>query len=436
MRGALGAALPETGKGPEEALRAVVSAMAAGAADPADPWCVGHLHCPPLAVGVAADLAASALNQSMDSWDQAPAACALEDEVTAAMARLVFPTAEAPAALVTTGGTESNLVGLLLARERLGPDLQVVCGVNAHHTVARACWLLGLRRPLLVAAPGGMLDPGAVATALGGLEGPAAVVATAGVTDTGTIDPLAALAGVVDAHRAWLHVDAAYGGAVLFSDRLRPLLDGIDRAHSVALDLHKFGWLPVASGFIALPDAAAVGMLAPQAAGAVADYLSADDDVAAGLPDLLDRSLRTSRRPDVVKMAVAFRALGRQGLAGMLEHCCDTAIEVADAVAGRSEFELWARPTLSTVVFRPTGADDESVAEIRRRLLHDGRAVLGRADLPGPDGSSRRWLKFTFLHPHAGPADYLGLLDVVAATAAAVTGGSMVGETVAAAVSA
>ncbi len=111
MRDAIGDVLPD--KGDDNTLYDLVRALAEGAADPAHPHCAAHLHCPPLAVATAADLAAGVLNPSLDSWDQAPAASELEALVTRALA------AEAGAAdaLVTTGGTESNQLALLLARE-------------------------------------------------------------------------------------------------------------------------------------------------------------------------------------------------------------------------------------------------------------------------------------------------------------------------------
>ncbi len=109
--------LPDTGTGPHAALHTVVRTLAAGAADPADPHCAAHLHCPPLALATAADLAASALNPSMDSWDQAPAASELEALTTRTLAQLVYPHGPDAEALVTTGGTESNQLAVLLARE-------------------------------------------------------------------------------------------------------------------------------------------------------------------------------------------------------------------------------------------------------------------------------------------------------------------------------
>lgn len=400
--------LPAHGIGAEAALAAVIGQLTAGAADPSDPRCAGHLHCGPLAVAAAADLATSVLNQSMDSWDQAPSACALEAALTSTMAGLVFDAATADA-VITSGGTESNLLALLLAREAAGGPLQPVCGATAHHSVARAAWLLGLAAPVLVDCPRGVLSSRALDAALAGV-GPAVVVATAGTTQTGSIDPITEIADVTARHRAWLHVDAAYGGGVLLSPALRPLLAGLDRADTVSLDLHKLGWQPIAAGVLAVRDAA---LLAPLAT--TADYLNAEDDTEAGLPDLLGRSLRTSRRPDAVKIAVTFAALGRTGLAELIERCMDTAAQVAARVDARPALRLWARPTLSTVVLRPAGATDAAVAALRRALLDSGRAILGRTRAPDQDGVDRLWLKLTLLHPHATAEDYDPILDLVQA---------------------
>ncbi|MER7535138.1 aminotransferase class V-fold PLP-dependent enzyme [Streptomyces sp. NPDC097704] len=402
VREALGEPLPEAGRGAEEALRTLVRVLAEGAADPADPRCAAHLHTPPLALAVAADLAASALNPSMDSWDQAPAASVLEAEVTAALAAEVFPAARAADALVTTGGTESNQLALLLARERHG-GVTTVVGANAHHSFRRAAWLLGLPEPVVVPTPGGTIAPEALQDVLARTEGPVLVAATAGTTDEGLIDPLPELADVCAGAGAELHVDAAYGGPVLFSRTHRRLLDGLDRARTVTVDLHKLGWQPAAAGLLAVRDAADLAVL-----GHTADYLNADDDTEAGLPDLLGRSLRTTRRPDVLKTAVTLRALGRTGLGALVDRCVDLAQELADLVEKTPGLDLKGRPTLTTVLFRPTGADDETVAAIRRTLLAEGRAVLGRAAADG-----RLWLKATLLNPHTTPGDLADILTLV-----------------------
>ncbi|MEU9152982.1 aminotransferase class V-fold PLP-dependent enzyme [Streptomyces sp. NPDC048417] len=397
---AVGDVLPDDGD--PDALRTLVTALAAGAADPADPMCAAHLHCPPLAVATAADLAASALNPSLDSWDQAPAASALEAMVTRALAHAIGLSD----AVVTSGGTESNQLALLLAREALGGGLRLICGANAHHSLPRAAWLLGLPDPVVVPAPNGTLDPAALHAALTHLPKPFVVAATAGTTDAGLIDPLPEIAGLCAAHGARLHIDAAYGGALAFSDRHRDKLAGLERAHTVTLDLHKLGWQPVAAGLLAVARPAELGVLHHRA-----DYLNADDDTEAGYPDLLGRSLRTTRRPDVLKIAVTLRTLGRSGLGTLIDQVCARAREFAALVREHPGFELYDRPNISTVLFRPAKATDDDVAGIRRRLLHDGRAVLGRARLDG-----RLWLKATLLNPHTRPDELALLLKLVEGT--------------------
>ncbi|MGW4734094.1 pyridoxal phosphate-dependent decarboxylase family protein [Streptomyces shenzhenensis] len=393
----VGDVLPD--EGDPDALRTLVRALAEGSADPADPLCAAHLHCPPLAVATAADLAVSALNPSLDSWDQAPAASALEAVVTRALARQLG----LADALVTTGGTESNQLALLLARETQGGGVRLVCGANAHHSLTRAAWLLGLPEPVVVPAPGGILDPAALDDALTGLPRPLLVAATAGTTDAGLIDPLPEIAALCSAHGARLHIDAAYGGPLVFSDRHREQLAGLEAAHTVTLDLHKLGWQPVAAGLLAVARPRDLAVLKHRA-----DYLNADDDTEAGLPDLLGRSLRTTRRPDVLKTAVTLKTLGRRGLGAMVDQVCARAREFAALVQDHPGFELYNRPVISTVLFRPAGAADDTVAAVRRGLLEEGRAVLGRARLGG-----RLWLKTTLLNPHARPDELAHLLKLV-----------------------
>ncbi|MEU4727844.1 aminotransferase class V-fold PLP-dependent enzyme [Streptomyces sp. NPDC023588] len=394
VRAALGDVLPAHGTGDHEALRTLVHTLAAGAADPAHPLCAAHLHCPPLAVAAAADLAASALNPSLDSWDQAPAASTVEALLTRALAAEFYATPH-PDALVTTGGTEANQLALLLARERHGPRLTVLHGANAHHSVPRAAWLLGLPPAVAVPTPTGTLDPARLAEALAAAPGPTLVTATAGTTDAGLIDPLHRIADLCDRYGADLHIDAAYGGLLALSPRHRDKLAGLGRAHSITVDLHKLGWQPVAAGLLAVPDTALLAPLAHQA-----DYLNAPDDTEAGLPDLLGRSLRTTRRPDALKIATTLRSLGRDGLIRLIDRTCELADHLAGLLDAHPGFELHAAPTISTVLFRPTHADDDELATLRRTLLHEGRAVLGRTHADG-----RLWLKATLLNPHTTAGD-------------------------------
>ncbi|GAA2468150.1 pyridoxal phosphate-dependent decarboxylase family protein [Streptomyces macrosporus] len=423
-----------------EALHRLTKLLAYGGADPADPSCAAHLHCPPLAVAVAADLAVSALNPSQDSWDQAPAATELETLLLDELARLVGYGDEA-AGVPTSGGTESNLMGLMLARDRVlgrasgrrvelggvprsGPRPRVFASAAAHFSVRRAAALLGLGEDAVVPVAvdhGLRMDPDALAGALkrcvDGGELPVAVVATAGTTDTGAVDPLRACAEAAAEAGAWLHVDAAYGGGALLSDRLAPLLDGVELADSVSLDWHKLGWQPVAAGAFLVRRAETYASLARRAA-----YLNPRDDEEAGYPSLLGLSLRTTRRADAFPMAVTLRALGRAGLGRLVDACHDLALAGAAAVRAHPRLELHHDPVLTAFLFRylpasgpeDPGRVDRINAALRRRLLRAGRAVVGRTELPG-EGPGRVRLKLTLLNPYATPADVERLLDAVAA---------------------
>jgi L-2,4-diaminobutyrate decarboxylase len=423
----------------DEALPRLTGLLAYGSADPADPLCAAHLHCPPLAVAVAADLAVSVLNPSQDSWDQAPAATTLETLLLAELAELVGYDDRA-AGVLTSGGTESNLMGLMLARDRVlgrasgravelegvprnGPRPRVFASAAAHFSVQRAAALLGLGEDAVVPVAvdhGLRMDPDALADALKRCadagELPVAVVATAGTTDTGTIDPLPECARLAAEYGAWLHVDAAYGGGALLSDRLAPLLDGVALADSVSLDWHKLGWQPVAAGVFLVRRAETYASLARRAV-----YLNPRDDEEAGYPSLLGLSLRTTRRADAFSIAVTLRTLGREGLGRLVDACHDLALAGAAAVRAHPRLELHDDPVLTAFLFRylpEEGAGPERAdrinAALRRRLLREGRAVVGRTELPG-GGPGRVRLKLTLLNPHATPADVERLLHAVAA---------------------
>ncbi|MER8000823.1 pyridoxal-dependent decarboxylase [Streptomyces sp. NPDC095613] len=492
------------------ALRRLTELLAHGSADPADPSCAAHLHCPPLAIAVAADLAVSALNPSQDSWDQAPAATALETLLLKELARLVGYDAERAAGVLTSGGTESNLMGLMLARDRVlgtatGEQIEMtgvpgtwarvpgqrsagmdettparprhsgrpgqsgqsgqagqpgrlgrseragvtggtgvtgatgVTGVTgragrtvrpgrprilasaaAHFSVQRAAALLGLGEDAVLPVPVDhelRMIPEALASLLDGCaargELPVAVVATAGTTDTGSIDPLRACAELAAEHGAWLHVDAAYGGGALLSDRLAPLLDGLELADSVSLDWHKLGWQPAAAGIFLVRRAETYASLARRAV-----YLNPADDEEAGYPSLLGLSLRTTRRADAFKIAVTLRALGREGLGRLVDACRALAVAGARTVREHPRLELHSEPVLTAFLFRYLPSDasrgDEINAALRRRLLREGRAVVGRTELPG-EGPGRVRLKLTLLNPHTTPAEVDRLLHAVVA---------------------
>jgi L-2,4-diaminobutyrate decarboxylase len=397
------------------------------AVDPAHPACAAHLHCQPLAAAVAADVLASATNPSLDSWDQAPIATHLERRLIDALtARAGYDPGKADG-VVTNGGTQSNLMGLLLARDgaerRRGRDA-AADGLGPDASLYRVlCSELGRRAVEPVAVDGGQrLDLGALDRALDRLEGaglaPLALVATAGTTDFGSVDPLAGVAERARDRGLWLHVDAAYGGALLFSDRHRGLLDGIAEADSVSLDFHKLLWQPIACGAFLVRDAATLAALDVHV-----PYLNPDEP--AGSPagwrmqHLVGRSLATTRRFDALKVLISFRALGRRAIGERVDRTLTLAAHAGGLVDAEPTLALAHPPGLGSVVFRYLSARDHPARSdrlndaIRLRLLAAGEAVIGRTEVAG-----RTHLKLTLLNPDTAETDLAKLVASVVRTGA------------------
>ncbi|MFD6517049.1 pyridoxal phosphate-dependent decarboxylase family protein [Rhodococcus sp. NPDC060176] len=422
--------IPDEGVGEEQAVYEYSRFLAAYASDPNDVKCVAHLHCPTLSAAVAADMSASATNQSLDSWDQAPGASLIEARVCQALAALVYPDAATPDAIATTGATESNFVAILLAREgarRAGMKMRVVCGENAHHSIARAAWLAGVEPPVMIRSTAGKLDVEHAEHVLKS-EQPGEqtlMVVTAGTTDTGSIDPLAPIADLSRKYGFDIHVDAAYGGPLILCDAYAHNLRNIDRSVTVAMDFHKFGWQPISCGVLVVHNREYL-----QPLEVTAEYLNSKDDVGRGFPDMLGRSIRTSRRPDLFKLATTLRATGRLGFERMIAACFAAAELLADAINADSNFVLWfGQRDLTTVLFRlpdmgrTPEISDNIVAEVRRRLLENGSAVLGRARTQDNDGQMRLWFKITVLNPKLNLQDIEAILGAIVRESSSVSDG-------------
>ena len=434
---------PEEGAGLDAALAGLGRLSLRHAVDPAHPSCAAHLHCQPLAAAVAADALAGAANQSLDSWDQGPVATHLEQRLVAGLAARVGWDPEVAGGVVTSGGTQSNLMGLLLARDAtagrsgrdvaadgLGPDAgryRIVCSELAHFSVARSATLLGLGsravQPLGVDG-GRRLRPEELDRALDRMDAagqvPMALVATAGTTDFGSIDPLPALAGRARERGLWLHVDAAWGGGLLFSDRHRDLLAGIEAADSVAVDFHKLLWQPAGCGAFLVRDQ---GLLAPLEV--TVPYLNPDPVAGApdgwAMPHLVGRSLATTRRFAALTPLLSFQAVGRRAIGELVDRTLALAVQAAAAVDAQPGLALTADPVLGSVVFRyvPSpdhpGRSDQVNEAIRLHLLATGQAVVGRTEVAG-----RVHLKLTLLNPTATEADVAGLVALVASAGAGI----------------
>ena len=402
------------------------------------PAYAAHLNCPVALPAVAAEAVLAAVNPSVDTSDQSTVGTLMERRlIDVAAGWIGFHAGDG---VFTSGGTQSNLHALFLAREaalaearmpraQALPRLILFATASSHFSVGKSALLLGLADDavIVVADDGeGRMLPAAlddaVASAVASGRLPMAVVATAGTTDRGVIDPVSAVAAVCDARGVWLHVDAAYGCGLLVSRRRRHLLDGIERARSVTVDFHKSFFQPVSSSAILVREPRDL------AAGAWhADYLNPLENEE---PNQVDKSLQTTRRFDALKLWVSLRAIGADRIGEMFDAVIDLAHAVSDAVDADDELELVGRSQLSTVLFRlrteGTSAHEQDalVAGVRRVLFESGRALVAKTVIDG-----RPCLKLTLLNPETTLDDVLAILGMVkdAATTLAGIGAELIG---------
>lgn len=230
----------------------------------------------PSATGVWMDAAVSAANFSAESWLEASGAVAAENQTLDWLATLVGLPAGAGGCFMS-GGSIGNLSALAVARDQAGGRRGIAVADTAHASVHNALHLLGLEPLIVPTDADGRFVARALTQALVGRDDVGIVCAAGGSTNAGVVDDLAGLADVGAAQGLWLHVDAAYGGAALLVDELRPLFAGIERADSVIIDPHKWLFGPAGSCALLYRKPALAAAVHTQH-GPYLDVLHASDD--------------------------------------------------------------------------------------------------------------------------------------------------------------
>ncbi|MEU0661991.1 pyridoxal phosphate-dependent decarboxylase family protein [Streptomyces lavendulocolor] len=397
------------------------------------PRYLGHLNCPVVIPAVLGEAVLSAVNSSLDTWDQSAGGTLIErkliDWTTGRIG--LGPAADG---VFTSGGTQSNLQALLLAREEAKTDdlakLRIFSSECSHFSVQKSAKLLGLPPQSVVSVPTDRdkrMQSVALAAELElcaaqGLT-PMAIVATAGTTDFGSIDPLPEIAELAAQYGAWMHVDAAYGCGLLASPTRRHLLDGIERADSVTVDYHKAFFQPVSSSAVLVRDGATL-----RHATYHADYLNPRRTVEERIPNQVDKSLQTTRRFDALKLWMTLRVMGADGVGQLFDEVCDLAAAGWDVLAADPRYDVVVRPSLSTLVFRYIPTAVTSPAEIDRANLYARKALFasGEAVVAGTKVDGRQYLKFTLLNPETTVHDITAVLDLIAGHAEQYLGENLV----------
>lgn len=296
---------------------------------------------------------------------------------------------EGAGGLLTNGGSGATLTAIVAARHHvvgddaaLLPRLTVYTSDQAHSAVVRAAWIAGVPRANVRVLPTDAdfrLQPAAVRAALAadraaGLV-PLAVVASAGTTNTGAVDPLDALADLCAEQQVWLHVDAAYGGFAALTPRGRALLTGLGRADSVALDPHKWLFVPFECGCVLAREPERL-----RAAFSIQpDYLR-DVSPVEHTPNFADYGEQLTRQSRALKVWLSVRYYGLEALRAAMDHALDLALHAEQLVRASPVLELLSPARLGIVCFRvrPPGVDDAAALDALNERVNTAVNATGR----------------------------------------------------------
>ena len=362
----------------------------------------------PLPVAVWADTLASAINQNGAAWRNSPSASVVEARVLRWLCALMGYGEEAFGTL-TSGGSEANLLGLKCARDRAvegardlgvsttapGSDLTVYASEQCHYSFIKSVDILGLGRDNLRKVPTderfhikveSLREMIAADLARGAR--PVCVAGAAGATSTGVVDPLDELADVAREFKLWFHVDAAYGGALAFSERERDRLRGMERADSITFDPHKWLFVPFACGALLVREG---GRVLRDAFDITPEYLSEERGVGDVEYDFFRYGQLGTRRFSALKVWMALKSLGVRGYAAIVERQIDLARHLAARLEESEDFEVVGpvETALCCARFLPKGARDLSLKE---------QDELQRALQQRVEQSGEAWFATTVLH--------------------------------------
>ena len=394
--GASVAAMPATDfavpTGAEAALSDFRTRFEAGLSGSAGPRYWGFVTGGATPAALAGDWLAGAYDQNVSN-DIGSIASQVERETVAGL-RDLFGLPDDVAGVFVSGATQSNLVALATARQavyaRLGhdvaqqglsaaPPLRVLAGA-AHSSILKAMAVLGLGRDALqpvATLPGRTaVDVAAMAKVLASGEGrPTIVVASAGEVNTGDFDDLVALADLCAQHRAWLHVDGAFGLFAALSPDHASRLRGVERADSVTVDLHK--WLNVPY------DSAVVFTREPESQRAV---FRASSAYLGDSTDPLHYTPENSRRFRALPAWMTLRAYGRDGIAEWVQRDCTLARAFAEGLRGIDGIDVLSDVHLNIVCFALRHGDAAARDAFLDRLNRDGRVFMTPTVLFGRPG--------------------------------------------------
>ncbi len=385
LRAVLGGVLPAAASDPAAVIEAVARGMEPGLLGTSTGRFFGWVIGGALPVGIAADWLASSWDQNAAAFATSPASSVIEEVCGAWLKELLGIPAQASFAFVT-GCQMAHATALAAARHRLladrgvdveadglagAPRLRILTGQTRHESLLRAARLVGIGTRAVEVLPvdeASRLRLDALAAALAASDQPTVVCLQAGDMNTGAFDPFVEACVLARAHGAWVHVDGAFGLWAAASPRLRHLLAGAEGAHSWATDGHKWLNVPQDCGYVFIADRAAHHGAFAQ----VTSFAHAVEDTRRQL----EWGPEWSRRTRALPSYAVIRSLGHEGIAAMIEGCCDHARALVEGLAALPGVEVLAWPQINQGLVR-FGDSDERTDAVVAAVQAGGEAWFG-----------------------------------------------------------
>ena len=358
IREKLESELSEEGVGFDRLLETFLDVIVPMSRHNAHPRMFGYVQAPGTAIAALADLLASTLNANLTAWRSAPAAVEVE-RLTINWIKEILGYDAGAAGLFVSGGSMANMAALATARQAKSTDrlgtMRVYCSEETHHSIDKAAALLGIGRDnvrkVLVDERFKIRIDDLVAKISEDREAgylPFCVVANAGTVGTGAFDPLAEVAEVALRFNLWFHVDAAYGGFAALAHSVKPLFAAINEADSVALDPHKWLYLPVDCGCVLYRNA----QIARATFAHEAEYTRVLNQGADEAFAFWDYGPELSRRFRALKVWMTLKGIGLRALRQAIEKDLACARHFERLVQTSEDFEMLAPVELSIFCFR------------------------------------------------------------------------------------
>jgi glutamate/tyrosine decarboxylase-like PLP-dependent enzyme len=386
LAAALRVPLSTAGEAPAAVIDALTAQAPAGAVACGSPRYFGFVVGGAFPVALAADWLVSTWDQNAGIFVLSPVTAVCE-EVAGEWLLDLFGLPAGSGVGFVTGCQMANATCLAAARHGLlkragwdveadglagAPRIHVVCSAESHVTVDVALRYLGFGTACVKRVESdeqGRMRADDLPRVLATCDGPTVICAQAGNVNTGSFDPLRAIGELANAHGAWLHVDGAFGLWARASADRAPLADGMDLAHSWATDAHKWLNVPYDCGVAIVRDAGAHRDAMTSKAPYLVQTAGAERDNMDWVPEF-------SRRGRGVPVYATLRALGRDGVAALVDRCCARARQFASLLGAEEGVRILADVVLNQVLVR-FGDDDAATREVIAAVQRDGTCWLG-----------------------------------------------------------